>query len=95
MRTRTDFEIPLTFAHYGSPMTNGVGTINGQTQAVAKRPNVYQSDSIREVRARAEVIPQKTTIEERDNLIRLNQILGQDKPLRDNAPRGYYLNISI
>jgi hypothetical protein len=42
-----------------------------------------------------EVIPQKTTDAERDNLTRLNQILGQDKPLRDNAPRGYYLNISI
>jgi len=76
-------------------MTNGVGTINAQTQAVAKRPNVYQSEAMREVRARAEVIPQKTTDAERDNLTRLNQILGQDKPLRDNAPRGYYLNISI
>jgi len=53
-------------------MTNGVGTINAQTQAVAKRPNVYQSESMREVRARAEVIPQKTTEAERDNLTRLN-----------------------
>jgi hypothetical protein len=76
-------------------MTNGVGTFNAQTQVVATRPNLYQSDSIREIRARAEVIPQKTTDAERDNLTRLNQILGQDKPLRDNAPRGYYLNISI
>jgi len=76
-------------------MMNGVGTFNEQTQVVATRPNLYQSDSIREIRARAEVIPQKTTDAERDNLTRLNQILGQDKPLRDNAPRGYYLNISI
>lgn len=76
-------------------MTDGVGNINAQTQAVAKRPNVYQSESIREVRARAETFQQKTTNEERDNLTRLNQILGQDKPLRVNAPRGYYLNISI
>ncbi len=90
-----DFENPLTFAHYVTRMTDGVGNINIHTAAVAKRPNVYQSESIRAVRARAEAFPQKTTIEERDNLTRLNQILGQNKPLRDNAPRGYYLNITI
>ena len=76
-------------------MTDGVGNINTRTALVIRRPSVYQSDSIREIRARAEVIPQKTTDAERDNLTRLNQILGQDKLLRDNAPRGYYLNISI
>jgi len=30
-----------------------------------------------------------------DGLRRLNQILQQDRPLRDNVPRGFYLNIKI
>jgi predicted secreted protein len=62
---------------------------------VAKRPSVYQSESIQEVRARAESIQQKPSTEERDGLTRLNQILGSDQPLRDNVPRGFYLNIKI
>lgn len=76
-------------------MTDGVGNVYTQTQTVRKRTDAYQSESIREVRARAEVIQQKTTTEERNNLTRLNQFLGQEKPLKDNVPRGYYLNISI
>ena len=52
---------------------------------VAKRPSVYQSESIQ----------QKPSTEERDGLTRLNQILGSDKPLRDNVPRGFYLNIKV
>ena len=76
-------------------MIEGVGKSNIQTQAVKIRPDVYQSDSIREVRERAQTIKQKTTIEERNNLMRLNQFLDQEKPLKDNVPRGYYLDISI
>jgi len=52
---------------------------------VAKRPSVYQSESIQ----------QKPSTEERDGLNCLNQILGSDQPLRDNVPRGFYLNIKI
>jgi len=37
----------------------------------------------------AESIARDTTPEERDGLRRLNQILGQDRPLRDNVPRGF------
>ncbi len=76
-------------------MTDGVGTINSNITQVAKRPSVYQSDSIREVRARAESIRQDTSPEERDGLTRLNQILGQNQPLSGNVPRGFYLNIRI
>ena len=47
------------------------------------------------VRARAAAIQQKTSSEELDGLKRLNRILGRDQPLRDNVPRGYYLNIQI
>ena len=52
---------------------------------VAKRPSVYQSESIQ----------QKPSTEERDGLTRLNQILGSDQSLRDNVPRGFYLDIKI
>ena len=76
-------------------MIDGVGKVNIQAQAVKIRPDVYQSDTIREVRERAQAIQQKTTAEERNNLIRLNQFLDQEKPLKDNVPRGYYLDISI
>ena len=76
-------------------MTDGVGNITSNVSQVAKRPSVYQSESIQEVRARAESIQQKTSTEERDGLTRLNQILGSDQPLRDNVPRGFYLNIKI
>ena len=76
-------------------MTEGVGITKTGLPAVAKQPNVYQGDTVRQVRARAESIPQNTTPEERDGLRRLNQILDQDRPLRDNVPRGFYLNIEI
>ncbi len=76
-------------------MTDGVGSINSNIVQVAKRPGVYQSESIREVRARAESIRQDTSPEERDGLTRLNRILGQNQPLNDNVPRGFYLNIKI
>ena len=76
-------------------MTDKIGNSPAQTPPMRNRPDVYQSNSIREVRARAEVIQQKTTAEERNNLTRLNQFLGQEKPLKNNVPRGYYLNISI
>jgi len=76
-------------------MTDGVGNIGANIAPVAKRPSVYQSESAREVRARAGAIQQKTSNEERDGLTRLNQILGSDQPLSDEVPRGFYLNITI
>ena len=76
-------------------MTDGVGITNTGLPAVVKQPNLYQAETIRQVRARAESISQDTSPEERDGLRRLNQILNQDRPLRDNVPRGFYLNIKI
>ncbi len=76
-------------------MTDGVGNISSNITQAAKRPSVYQSESIREIRARAESIPQNTSPEEREGLTRLNRILGQNQPLSDNVPRGFYLNIKI
>ena len=76
-------------------MTDGIGITNTGLPAVVKQPNLYQAETIRQVRARAESIPQDISPEERDGLRRLNQILDQDRPLRDNVPRGFYLNIKI
>ena len=76
-------------------MTDGVGITKTGLSAVVKQPNLYQAETIRQVRARAESILQDTSPEERDGLRRLNQILDQDRPLRDNVPRGFYLNIKI
>ena len=76
-------------------MTDGVGITKTGRPAVVKRPNLYQAETIRQVRARAESIPQDISPEERDGLRRLNQILDQDRPLRDDVPRGFYLNIKI
>ena len=76
-------------------MTDGVGITKTGLSAVVKQPNLYQAETIRQVRARAESILQDTSPEERDGLRRLNQILDQDRPLRDDVPRGFYLNIKI
>ena len=58
-------------------MTDGIGITKTGLSAVVKRPNLYQAETIRQVRARAESIPQDTSPEERDGLRRLNQILDQ------------------
>ena len=34
-------------------------------------------------------------IKEQKSMWRLNSVLASDKPLRDNVPRGYYLNITV
>ena len=92
---KENFEIPLTITPYVKAMTDGVGITKTGAEAISKRPSVYQTDSIREVRSRAESVLQNTTPQERDGLKRLTQILGQDKPLKDNVPRGFYLNIQV
>ena len=58
-------------------MTDGVGITKTGLSAVVKQPNLYQAETIRQVRARAESILQDTSPEERDGLRRLNQILDQ------------------
>jgi hypothetical protein len=76
-------------------MTDGVDFGNSPLLQPTGRPGLYQADSVREVRARAAAIPQDTSAEERDGLTRLNRILGQNRPLRHDVPRGFYLNITV
>ena len=76
-------------------MTDGVGTTKPGTELTVRRPRDYRAKSVREVNARAESVQQSTSPEELEGLKRLNKILGQDRPLKDNVPRGFYLNIQI
>ncbi len=76
-------------------MTDGVDFTNSNALVPAERSGIYQGDAVREVRARAAAVRQDTTPEEREGLTRLNRILGQDRPLRRDVPRGFYLNIRV
>jgi len=56
----------------------------------------YQTESVREVQVRASTVPQQTNPQELRGLRRLNQALSNpDKPLRQDVPRGFYLNIRV
>lgn len=76
-------------------MTDAVDFTNLPAPVLTGRPNLYQADSVRETTARAAAVRQETTPEEREALTRLNRILGLDRPLRRNVPRGFYLNIRV
>ena len=76
-------------------MTDGLTIANAQLSGQTVRQNGYQSDALREVRARAATVDQGASAEEQRSLRRLNQVLDQNQPPRDNVPRGYYLNIKI
>ena len=76
-------------------MTDGVDFTNSNALVPADRSSIYREEAVREVRARASAVRQDTTPEERDGLTRLNRILGQDRPLRRDVPRGFYLNIRV
>lgn len=68
--------------------------ISGQPPRVG-RPSGYQAESVREVRARANTTEQTPSDQEKLGLRRLNAALNNDEPLRDDVPRGYYLNITV
>ena len=76
-------------------MTDGVTLTSSASSGHVVRRDGYQSDAIREVRARASTLNQGSSIEERRGLRRLNHVLDQDQPARVNVPRGLYLNIEV
>ena len=59
----------------------------------SNRPRGYQAQ--REVSARASVSRFSESPQNRAALTRLDKILTADKPLRDDVPRGFYLNMKI
>lgn len=75
-------------------MADALNIMNSETTA-PRRPQGYQADSVHQIRARANHVSQQQSNEERNGLRRLNQILGQNRPLKDDAPRGFYLNIEV
>jgi len=76
-------------------MTDGLTLTNAQLSGQTVRRNGYQSEALREIRARASAVNQGASAEERQGLRRLNQVLNQSQPPQENVPRGYYLNIEI
>jgi len=76
-------------------MTDGLTFVNSQSPGTVSRTGGYQAESVREVRARAAVTDQRESEAERRGLRRLNQVLDQDRPLREDVPRGFYLNIQV
>ncbi|MBT3658905.1 MAG: hypothetical protein HOB37_14815 [Rhodospirillaceae bacterium] len=74
-------------------MTDGITLANSQSPGVARRASGYQAEAVREVQNRAAVTNQSQSADERNGLRRLNQSL--DRPLREDVPRGYYLNIRV
>ena len=76
-------------------MTEGLTLANSHLPGQVIRKGGYQSDTLREVRARASAVSQDSSVEEKRSLRRLNQVLDQNQPPRDNVPRGFYLNIEV
>ncbi|MCP5366192.1 MAG: hypothetical protein H6907_08935 [Hyphomicrobiales bacterium] len=61
--------------------------------ATGARPRAYQA--AREVERRAAVTQGDDNPRNRAALQRLGQLLASGRPLDDNVPRGYYLNIQV
>ena len=76
-------------------MTDGLSVSKQAIFELARQPNIYQSETVREIRARVAVAEGRQSENERKSLRRLNQILSLDQPMPNNVPRGYYLNIEV
>ncbi len=74
--------------------TNLNNLISGQPTRIGGSSG-YQGDTARNVKVRANTTDQNQSEQEKAGLRRLNSILNNNEPLRDDVPRGYYLNISI
>lgn len=74
--------------------TNINNLLSGRPASVT-RPSGYKADSVRDIQVRANTTEQNASEQEKQGLRRLNSALNHDEPLRDDVPRGYYLNITI
>jgi len=68
--------------------------ISGRPPRVS-RSSGYQGDSSRDIQVRAKTTEQNPSDQEKTGLRRLNSVLNHSEPLRDDVPRGYYLNITV
>ena len=74
--------------------TNLNNLISGRPASIS-RPSGYQADSVRDVKARASTTEPAQSEQEKRGLRRLDSVLSNNEPLRDDVPRGYYLNINV
>ena len=74
--------------------TNLNNLISGRPATVS-RSFGYKDDSAQEIKAHANTTEQKQTDHEKNGLRHLNSVLNNSEPLRDDVPRGYYLNITV
>jgi hypothetical protein len=78
---------------------DSVNTPAGGSTALPAKPArssvIYESDSLREVQARASHIRQGETALERRGMRRLNEAMATGRDLRHDVPRGFYLNITV
>lgn len=71
-----------------------VSTISGQS-LVRLAPSTDGYRASRDVKTRAAVTKSADTIYNRQALKRLDLILKTGRPLKDQVPRGYYLDLKI
>ena len=76
-------------------MADGLTTLNSEHAGLVKHSSNYGAPSVREVQSRASVTNERQSDQERRSLRRLNHALSNEKALRDNVPRGFYINIEV
>ena len=76
-------------------MADGLTIVNSEQTGLVKHSSDYGAPSVREVQTRASVANERQSDQEKRSLRRLNQALSNDQPLRDNVPRGFYINIEV
>ena len=69
--------------------------LSGSTHAPSRQANSYQSEGVREVKARAATFRQEISDHDLRNVKRLSRELDLGQPIEQNVPRGYYLNIRV
>ena len=74
--------------------TNLNDIISGRPASVS-RSHGEQGDPSRDIKVNAKTTEQKQTEQEKNGLRLLNSVLNHGDPLRDDVPRGYYLNITV
>ncbi len=74
--------------------TNLNNLISGRPASI-NRSSGYHGESVREIKVHANTTEQKQTNQEKSGLRHLNSVLNHGEPLRDDVPRGYYLNITV
>lgn len=76
-------------------MADSLTFLNSHPPGQVVRKDGYRSETLREIRVRAETMTKGISVEEGRHLRRLNHVLEQEKSPQGNVPRGFYLNIEV